>query len=157
MVRQLAPVDLECLSSRQGGSPYSLSQHLLNFILTTQWGYTHFRVSDILATTKTCAGGKNVGIGRGHLYLHLVLGPASRHNFYHMVHGQSEIIFFTLEGALTKCLPGQGALVPEAATPAAAAVASNAAATAANAQAVVPSIHQLMLSFNIFDMKKVVA
>jgi len=54
----------------------------------------------MLATTKTCGGGKNVGIGGGHLDLHLVLSP------------------------------GQSALVPEAATPAAATVASDAAAGA---------------------------
>ena len=45
VVWQLAPVDLECLSSRQGGSPYSLSQHLLNFLLSGVC--SHLRVADV--------------------------------------------------------------------------------------------------------------
>ena len=71
-----------------------------------------------------------------------------------MVHGRPEIYHLTSlpgQGRLQECLPGQGALVPEAATPAAATVASDAAA---GAQPVVPWIQQLRLAFNIFDLTK---
>ena len=55
----------------------------------------------MLATTKTCGGGKNVGIGGGHLDLHLVLGPVARQNFDHMVREWPEIYYLI-------SLPGQG-------------------------------------------------
>ena len=67
-----------------------------------------------------------------------------------MVRGRPEIyhlISLPGQGRLQECLPGQSALVPEAATPAAATVASDAAA---GAQSVVPSIQPLRLAFNNF-------
>ena len=76
VVGHLTPVDLECLSSRQGESPYSLCpSQLLNRSFSS-----HLAIRKADAGDTCCAGAcKNVGISRRHLDLNLILRPVAKH------------------------------------------------------------------------------